>query len=363
MSRALPKHWSRRRVVSSIFMNLERILERHAPKSAPILLGARWCFGLPRCLKRRNMCEYSFPLSPIAFPCALAERTGVVIESHTGADSKRLYDFLECADAAIIAVDSYFLPYRPAYLRVHSNRTVVIRRTATPSEVWVEDYWPPSYQGILSILDLERARYSPTQLVDDFEPVFAGHPIEGEWFSVEVKPVSMRDPCQWSLGILRLLVEEATTSLVDEHAHYGIAAICQLKDDLSKEISGPEDERRLALRQASLVLRAELSARVYLCALLEACAGWTSNVRLQCAVRIYSAALWHLEMARDITIKEIVRPCPLYRAYISDRLSSFIAAERRLIRILGDQIERAQSDSNFRPSNKNLNFSQGGIHA
>src|SRR5579864_3915682 len=117
MDRAIPIDWTRHRVVSSLFGNLERLVEMRAPRSARLLLGARWSFAVPH--RNTDLFEYCLPLNPTDFRKALATRTGIVIDHHTDNDSRYLYDCLEERQAQIVAVDSFYLPYRPAFQRVH----------------------------------------------------------------------------------------------------------------------------------------------------------------------------------------------------------------------------------------------------
>ncbi len=338
-------------------------MESHAPRSARLLLGARWSFGLPLHHRRGELHEYSFPLNPTDFLHALAARTGVVIEHHPTGESGVLYDYLREAGAAIVAVDSFFLPYRPAFSRVHSNRTIIVKCTSDPSQVWVEDSWPPSYRGPLLVSDLERARHSSVPRVPHLEPVFSGHAIGGEWFSVEVKPICLANPRDWAVSILWTLLAEASTSTVNADAQYGPDAVRQLIDNLSAGKCSSPEERDSTFQEAALLLRTELSARVYLCSLLQACAGWIHNPTLERAVFRYSASLSHLEMARDILIKATrCEDHPLYRACITGGLCSFRAAEERLIRLLEDQLEKLLQRPSRMQSN-NSAFPQGDLYA
>ena len=361
MDRVIPIDWTRHRVVNSLFGNLERLVEMHAPRSARLLLGARWSFAVPH--RSTDLYEYSLPLNPIDFRNALAIRTGIVIDHHRDDDSRNLYDCLEQRQVLIVAVDSFFLPYRPAFQRVHSNRTIIIKGSGSPSSVWVEDSWPPSYRGMLSVADLERARHSSVPRVARLEPIFSGHAIRGEWFRVEVRPTPIADPRDWAVDILSALLAEAQIETVNADASFGHRAIEQLADTFAHDRSWIGDARELRCYEAALVLRTEVSARVYLCTLLQACAGWIHSATLREAVVRYSASLSHLEMARDVLIKAMAfEDRPVYRACIVDGLTSFLREEEQILGILEEELQKC-SEGPSRTPGHNLVVQQGDLYA
>ena len=361
MDKAIPIDWTRLRVVNSLYGNLERLVEMHAPRSARLLLGARWSFGVPH--RPSDLCEYSLPMNPIDFRNALAIRTGIVVDHHRDDDSPSLYDCLEQRQALIAAVDSFFLPYRPAFQRVHSNRTIIIKATGDSSSVWVEDSWPPSYRGPLSVSDLEKARHSSVPRVPNLEPIFSGHAINGEWFEVEVRPTRIADPRDWAVDMLSTLLAEAQIETVNADASFGRGALEQLAATFAHDRSSTGDEREFHFYETALTLRAEVSARVYLCTLLQACAGWMHSATLREAVVHYSASLSHLEMARDVLIKAMAfEDRPIYRVCIVDGLTSFLKEEKRILAILEEELQKC-SEEPSRTQGHNLAVQQGDLYA
>jgi hypothetical protein len=320
----------RTRTVSSIFANLEKLVSRRAPRSGQALLGARWSFIFPSPETRRALCEYSFPDGPAPFVEALAARVGLKIIEHAANEASDLYHHIEQGNDSIVAIDSFFLPYRPAFNRVHSNRTIIVRQGLRRGEVLVEDVWPPGYQGPLLTFDLERARNSSVPLDPRLEPIYAGRPINGEWFSVDMAPFPIGDVSVWSAGLLQMLFLEATTATFDSRCEYGLPAMRRFCEELKQVLTWWPDERFDYVREASLLLRSELSARVYLCALLRASAGWIKEARLYEEARVYYEALRHMEMARDILIKSLARPRPEYAEIIISSLEHSVVAEERL---------------------------------
>lgn len=334
----------RPRTVSSVFTNLERLLTGLAPRSAQVLLGARWGFTLPHPHRRHELVEYSFPPGLTPFVDVLAARTGLHIREHHADAAGDLQDHLVREGPAIVAVDSFYLPYRPAFGRVHSHRTILVGPGLGRDDVWIDDPWPPGYSGPLSFGDLEPARHSTVPLVPRLEPIFAGRPIDGEWYSVRIAPILIEDPGTWAAGVLRLLHEEATVSRTDGLAMHGIAALWRLRQELAESLAGPSDQRFRSAREASLLLRAELSSRVYLCAFLRAAAGWMGRDRLREEAGVYYEELRAMEMVRDILTKSLTQFRPDYVALMTEWLAQAIRAEERLARYLASISAASSAD-------------------
>lgn len=72
----------------------------------------------------------------------------------TGSDADDLIDLIETHAGVIVAVDNYYLPFRPAFHDVHAAHLVVVpgwRRAANGDvEFYVSDAQPPGFQGWLS---------------------------------------------------------------------------------------------------------------------------------------------------------------------------------------------------------------------
>jgi pimeloyl-[acyl-carrier protein] synthase len=324
----------RPRTISSVFRNLEHVVRERAPHSSQALLGARWSFALPQAAVRQELTEYTLPLGPVRFPEKVLERTGLRILEHHGDAPVSLHHHLSTGEPAVVVVDSFFLPYRPAFGRVHSSRTIVVRRGRHIGEAWVDDPWGPTYKGPIPMVELGRARHSPVPLQRNLEPIFAGRPTGGEWLSVDVTPMHVADPAAWGANLLWDLHHEATTATADGTGEYGIGALHQLQREFELALAGEAAEYLDWARQVSLLLRVELSSRVFLCALLRAVAVWTKDVRLREEVATYYADLRAMEMSRDILTKSLRRPRPGYLSCASDWLAAATVAEERLAAFL-----------------------------
>jgi hypothetical protein len=304
---------AQQRTVSSVFDNLAQILSMRAPRAGLAMLGARWSFELPIPGDRASLCEYSIPGDLVD---TLARRTGLHISEHDG--SEPLDPHLRRGDTLIVAVDSFYLPYRPAYGRVHSGRTVLIKAGAFRDQVWIEDRWQPVYAGPMERRVLEPARYSPVPQDRLREPIFAGRIINGDWFSVELEDRPLADVRAWSTEILANLVQEGIA---------GIARLARFRNDLAHEVGLIG---HAIAREASLILRAELSTRVFLCSFLRAAAGWRGDPNLRAIAELYYNALDSMEMARDLLTKNLTHSRWEYQPLLLDWLARTLETEDRL---------------------------------
>ncbi len=326
------------RTVSSGFKNVEVLATELAPRGAQVLMGVRWSFGLPSPLAS-GFTEYSFPLNPTPFATALARRGGLAIIVHRGRGGSDLAAHLAAGRAAVVAVDSFYLPYRPAFGRVHSSRTIIVRQGRSADEVHVEDGWPPAYTGMLSVVDLERSRWSAVTEDVQREPVFSGCPIDGEWFSIEKSSVAVSELVMWAGELLGVLFREATQPVAISGTEFGVHALASL----ARRLDDADGWVTSTLRAASLLLRAELSARVYLCAFLRWASGSLGDGVLRREVDGYYDGLRHMEVARDVLVKSITHSRPEYRPYVVDQMRRAAGWEERLATVLAPYSDGAGS--------------------
>jgi hypothetical protein len=317
--------------VSSIFTNLQQLAIELAPRSGQALLGARLTFAFPRTIYGGEcLTEFSLPFGSERFETLLARRTGLTIAAHGADEEGDLYRFVEEGRAAIAAVDSFYLPYRPAFGRVHSHRTLIVRRAPSKDDVWVEDPWPPAFVGSIPVNVFDQARHSKTVLCTTGEPIFAGAPVEGEWWSLDLIPLPMRSVSEWASLLLCELSTEAGRSSKDLAGDYGLAAWRLFAIALERCLASRTHAGNEWLRQASLLLRVELSARVFLCAFLKAAATWTDGAFSAQPVEKYYAELRHFEIARDVLTKSLTHFKDEYAPWILKNLAAGIEADYRL---------------------------------
>jgi len=316
---------------TTLYSYAEKLAREQAPRLAALLLGMRWSFGLPASDPGR-LNEYSLPLNPTPLAEALARRGGLRIVRHAGDGDGTLYEHLATGAPAVAAVDAWYFPYRPAYRRVHSSRTVLVTR-GEGERFHVQDAWGPAAEGTVSREELEAARFSDVPLDLDREPLFSGNPVEGVWFTVEAEPVPIGDAAAWSRERLGWLQEEMACRRADERGEYGIEALRKFRGWIEEQLAGPPDapESLAARRGASLLLRPELSSRLYLGVFLRNAAHLTADEELRGEVERYRAGLGHLQAATDVLTKTIRTRRPEYDDFIRDQLARACENEERLL--------------------------------
>lgn len=306
--------------VNSFWLNLESLLaERVARGWVQIALGVSWGFGPGG----ERLSEYALPER--SRRTLLRRRTGIAIDAHRDGDDEALERHLGGARPAIVAVDSHALPYRPAYGRVHSGRTVIVRRHAeSRNVVVVDDPWPPAWRGALPIGVLRRARNSAVPLDRAREPVFAGVPLEREWWSVGAPPLPPRRLAMWLSARLHDLHCDATSP---------DGATCITADRIERledALGAPGEDGWFARRAASLRLRAEISPRAYMIALLQFAGQALGDTLLLAETGRYTAGVLRLVEARDVLVKSLALNRQQYARIVAAALADGARAERRL---------------------------------
>jgi hypothetical protein len=194
--------------------------------------------------------------------------------------------------------------------------------------------------------ELQRARFSDAPLDPVREPVFAGCPVGGAWLSVEYASTPVLDPAAWGRRVLAQLCAEATSGGSDARGEYGIDALLTLERECRQAGEDSAAGRFTWARQASLLLRAELSSRFFLRVLVRTVALWTADLALRRAAEDYDEALYALEKARDLLVKSLRRPELTCLPWVSHQLRGAWTAESRL----AGQIQRATQASRFPPT-------------
>lgn len=312
-------------LVPSILINLERLLDALSP-GASALLGCRWSFDRPD--PARAIADYDLPESWPAFAARIARFGGVRIDAHRAAEDDGL-DRVALGQPIVVAVDSFYLPYRPAYQRVHSGRTIVIEtidehaRTAV-----VFDAWMPTYRGPIELVTLERARRSSVPRDDAREPLFAGEPIEARWWAVSIGiPRMLNTPTTIEAMLGELAAESASAppALVE----FGEAA----RSALSLPLPGAFEMRRAA----ALMLRAEVGLRAYMVRLLAAAAAALDDSLFSAELQCWCTHFHDLALARDILIKSTRFERPEYADIAAAAMARAARVERRFANFASDR--------------------------
>lgn len=169
----------RRELDSCLFSATASIL-RYRGWDDLMSLGARWEFVYP--LNGIVRAEYFIPVRDGSLMEVLLPDQGVTSSWRTTDEPKQAWEDLTAAVMAghptPVAVDNYYLPYRPAYGDVHSNHLVLVYGIDDDLDVvYVIDATPPAFRGPLATKHLRNARASRNPDEGDRDFFFTRSPI------------------------------------------------------------------------------------------------------------------------------------------------------------------------------------------
>lgn len=309
--------------VSSLWFNMDVLLRRALPgRWGQILLGV--CGGAGT-YREGALAEFE---TSSMLPQRLRTRSGIHLQERTdGPGQLALRAWLRAGKCAIVAVDSFHLPYRPAFRRVHSGRTLIVRPLPATGMASIDDWWPPFWKGDLPFAALEPARASLVRIDARREPVFAGSPSAFRWWSLEAPAAPPGNPCGWLAARLADLA-------ADDESH-GTGGSASASAEFLRALARCPGEMPDDTRRSSLILRAELSAKIYNFCLIEAAANLLGDALLAQALQPWRSGLTRLAHARDLLIKQTASPSSLYLRLIGEDLLAAAAAQEDLATLLG----------------------------
>ena len=164
------------------------VLRFHGLDPVPVF-GAHWEFRYRPGDFRRD--EYYHPERGGDLLGTLAPYHPVRSAWHEPADDESAWAELRAeVDAgrpAVVAVDNFHLPFRPAYGDVHANHLVVVYGHEAAGEVvHVLDSSPPGHHGPMPYAELGTARRSENPQARERDMFFAGTPIRNRWLGIEL---------------------------------------------------------------------------------------------------------------------------------------------------------------------------------
>ena len=136
---------------------------RHQGLDDTTLLGTTWEFNFP--LKNIRNEEYYLPITRSSLAETLVPDAKLKSAWKTATTDQAGWEMLReeilAGFPAPIAVDNFHLPFRPAYHDVHSKHLIIAYGfDEAAGNAYVLDATPPSFNGTVSIEDLQRARGS-----------------------------------------------------------------------------------------------------------------------------------------------------------------------------------------------------------
>lgn len=153
------------------------------------VLGSGWGFQYAPGDVRRE--EYYFPCGNRCLLSSLAPHHSLSSRWHEPADAEQGWAQVRAAVAAgapvAVAVDNFYLPFRPAYRDVHTNHLLAVYGFDDERRlVYVADPVPPRFTGPIRIETLTAARDSANPIEHSRDLFFTANPLANRWLSISV---------------------------------------------------------------------------------------------------------------------------------------------------------------------------------
>lgn len=165
--------------------------------------------------------------------------------SESGDPLEELSERIVVGELPIVAVDNYYLPFRPAFHDVHAAHLVVVYGIdQSRHEVYVSDAQPPAFQGPISYSDFLRSWSSvnPRDIQDAF---FSDARIDRRCLSVRVEEPLLQLDHEHLQGALRTNLARFSTT--DHDVGWGgLSGLDRYLDDL---VTRARIEDRQALKE------------------------------------------------------------------------------------------------------------------
>lgn len=331
----MPDNPRPRFLVPSSLRNLNIVLDSITDRPSAALLGCIWGFGKFDS-ERPALGEYDLPMDWAEYGARLLDFAGIKLECFDD-DEADAYDRVELGQPVVVAVDSHELPYRPAWQRVYSARTIIVDRVARDTGTAdITDIWMPAYTGPIDLADLDRARASQVPHDIRREPLYAGAPLRRRWWTLALAA----DPLIGRTEGIRLALSRLVS---DSIAAETAAAIDAFRRHAVEALSQPLAASQMARRAAALHLRAEIGLRAHLYAFLRFAAEWFDDPLFAAQIETWSQQLDELARARDVLIKAVAFDRPEYAGLVNFALTDAVRRERRLIRFCCEYLDIGSS--------------------
>ncbi|QND61846.1 hypothetical protein [Mesorhizobium huakuii] len=313
-------------LVPSPLANLQTILDALLGVPSEFMLASVWSFNRfdP---DAASIAEFDVPGGWDLLGARVAAYAGLELVAAESDPTELAYLRLELGQPVVLAVDSHELPYRPAYGRVHSARTILATRIdRSAGTVDVLDPWPPTYTGSIPISMLDRARQSDVPEDRVREPLYAGVELKRRWWTLALAADARSRTVDGAMTAIAELAHEAeTTASADAIERFRvIVAEAMSKGDGAWQVR----------RAAALHLRAEVGLRAYLLALLRRTAQLLGDTLFAAEVDRWATHLDALGFARDVLIKSLGFDRSEYAVILARALCEASGRERRFVQFL-----------------------------
>lgn len=177
----------------------------HYKQNPTFVLGAVWDFYYPPGDVRHE--EYYYPCRWPSLVSSLAPYHPITSQWHEPVDAEQgwheVKEAVQQGKPVIVAVDNYYLPFRPAYTDVHTNHLIVLYGFDEDANcAYVLDASPPSFSGPLRLEELHAARNSQNIAVHERDMFYTNAPIANRWLDIELHGPFPEITKEWVVDIL-----------------------------------------------------------------------------------------------------------------------------------------------------------------
>jgi hypothetical protein len=161
----------------------------HYGQDPVLTLGASWEFHYSPADVRRE--EFYHPLPRPTLAASMVPFHPISSTWHASADPLAALADTKAVIAqgkpVIVAVDNFYVPFRPAFGDVHAAHLLVMFGfDEANDEVYVLDSTPPTHCGPIPLRDFLAARSSDNPVSGERDFFFAGAPIANRWLQLDV---------------------------------------------------------------------------------------------------------------------------------------------------------------------------------
>lgn len=201
-------------------------------------LGAVWDFYyLPEDLRKE---EYYAPCRWPGLAESLLPYHPVTSSWHQPNDPEigwlQVKEALQNGSPVIVAVDNFYLPFRPAYQDIHAGHLILVYGFDEETEqVYVLDSMPPAFMGPIDLAALKASRSSlnPTDEEDYF---FSNAPVANRWLELHIHDPFPQFTEKWVMDVINANVHRFVTPCAGS-ALSGMSGLARYFDQLNERLA------------------------------------------------------------------------------------------------------------------------------
>jgi hypothetical protein len=247
MNAVLPAMSIWRHDLSSCLQDALATVLLHHGRQPELVLGAVWDFYYPPGDMRSE--EYYYPCRWPSLGQSLAPYHPITSRWHFPANAaagwQEVREAILRGAPAIVAVDNYFLPFRPAYGDVHTNHLIIVYGfDEAAGEAYVLENKPPYFNGAVSLDNLSAARDSYNPSLHDRDLFYTNNPIGNRWLEFDIAQPFPELTRAWVREVVAANLKRYRSPSTDG-AYSGMTGLAGWLADAAERVMGPTSSAAL----------------------------------------------------------------------------------------------------------------------